>query len=45
MEELGRRIGGNRGTIHRLERGEQAPAAGLLLELERALVPVVLPKT
>jgi DNA-binding XRE family transcriptional regulator len=44
MEELGRRVASNRGTIYRLERGKKNPSAKLRLELERVLVPLVLPE-
>ena len=40
MEELGRRIGGNRGTIYRLERGNQAPSIKLRLELDQAFATI-----
>ena len=37
MEDLGRSVGGNRGTIYRLEREKQKPSDKLRLELERVL--------
>jgi DNA-binding XRE family transcriptional regulator len=43
MEALGRKTGGHRGTIYRLERGRQKPSAKLRLKLQLALASQIHP--